>query len=76
MDVLVMAPDPSRMWFVYVHNREMGPFMEDELRKKFNRRDLPVRAFVYTEGMDDWMFAIRIPVLIPRKLKTGTNESP
>ncbi|MEO5668646.1 MAG: DUF4339 domain-containing protein [Bdellovibrionota bacterium] len=49
-----MTPDPSREWYVYFKEQEMGPLTETDLLSKVEVGELDNSAFVFTEGMADW----------------------
>jgi len=49
-----MEANPSRQWFVYYKEKELGPFPETEVKSKLQSGELDSTTYVYTEGMPDW----------------------
>jgi hypothetical protein len=62
-----MTPDPTREWYVYFREQEMGPFTERELQKKISLGELDESAFVFTEGLSDWTSVDDVEFLSPSK---------
>jgi|GEM_PF-1227989 len=60
-----MTPDPTREWYVYFQEQEMGPFSEKELQRKISIGELDDSAFVFTEGLSDWTAVDDLEFLAP-----------
>ena len=58
-----MTPDPTREWYVYYKEQEMGPLTETDLQAKVAKGELDSSAFVFTEGMSDWTALDEVDVL-------------
>jgi hypothetical protein len=66
-----MTPDPTREWYVYFKEQEMGPLTESDLQTKVSQGELDSSAFVFTEGMSDWTALDEVSVL-----SNGGAQSP
>ena len=65
-----MNADPNRQWFLYYQEKESGPFTEQELSLKYRNKGLDDSAYVWTEGLADWL-----PIGEARVFKTPLHQS-
>jgi hypothetical protein len=70
-----MTPDPSREWYVYFKEQEMGPLSETDLQSKVSVGELDSSAFVFTEGMSDWASIDEVEVLTQISQSQGVVET-
>jgi len=70
-----MTPDPSREWYVYFKEQEMGPLTETALQTKVAEGELDSSAFVFTEGMSDWTALDEIEFLTQISQSEGVVET-
>ena len=71
-----MKPDPSRQWFVYHNEKEMGPFSEPEILAKLGRGEITQASYVFSEGMTDWALLSETQVLLSQVALTAAPEAP
>ena len=67
-----LEPNDTRQWYAYFKEKELGPFSETDLKAKIKSGELTHEAYVFTEGMTDWVLAKEIAVLND---EGGTNTS-
>jgi hypothetical protein len=70
-----MTPDPSREWYVYFKEQEMGPLTETVLQNKVADGELDNTAFVFTEGMSDWTALDEVEFLTQISQSQGVVET-
>lgn len=59
-----MSPDSNREWFIYFKEKEMGPLPESQVKLRFTQGELDGTAFVFTEGMSDWVSIDEVEVFV------------
>ncbi len=66
-----MQSDPQRQWFIYFKEKEIGPISESDVAGRFTAGEIDGTAYVYTEGMPDWILVSELPLFT----KTATLQS-
>lgn len=59
-----MNPDSNREWFIYFKEKEMGPLPESQVKLRFTQGEFDGTAFVFTEGMSDWVAIDEVEVFV------------
>lgn len=67
---------PAR-WYRLDGGDQVGPVGLEEMRRLVLRGDVAPDTFVWSDGMNDWLPARRVPALVPpRSLRSGESAWP
>jgi len=70
----IAAPN-AHAWYYARDDRQYGPVTTEEVRELLASGELSADAFVWREGLDDWMEAVHVPDLIrPARRRSRSKQ--
>ncbi len=64
----------GQLWYLMIDKKRVGPITEDEVREKYEQREIGSRTYAWTPGQGKWERLFNLPELFSSDTMRGTGS--